>query len=69
MNMKPESEMKPPFDGVWKRREDVPSGLDAAASLADICYFSFESRRWETGITSERPVQYFIRIHAGHNAP
>jgi len=36
-------------------------GLDAAKSLADISYWSEDTKTWETGITSER-VKYFVCI-------
>lgn len=51
----------PPFPGNWVSRESLPMGLDAAKSLADICYWSNDSKSWETGITSER-VNYFVRL-------
>lgn len=59
------TELVPPFPGRWVRREEIEGGLDAAGSLANICYWS-EDRgprgEWDMGITSERPVQYFVRI-------
>lgn len=57
--------MKPPFPGEWVKREDIAGGLDAAGSLENICYLSNDTRSWETGITSERGVQYFVRVNTG----
>lgn len=55
------SQSLPTFPGNWVPRENLPMGLDAAKSLEDICYWSEDSKSWETGITSES-VKYYVRI-------
>lgn len=52
----------PPYPGLWVRREDLPNGLNTTRNLADICYYSPERRQWESGITSEAGVMYFVRV-------
>ena len=59
-----EAELVPPYPGEWKPREELPAGLNAAKSLGEICFYSPQLRGWETGITSESGVRYFVRVAA-----
>lgn len=52
----------PPFSGTWKRREELPKKLDSAKSLSDIAYYCPFDRQWVKGITTHRPIQYWVRI-------